>query len=94
VLPALALVFRIIAEVDEGVVALRRHHDDIAATTAVATRGAAARHKLFAPEGHTSVAAIAGFYFDSCFIDEHGEPVISNQLSMVNATKARHLSRY
>ena len=79
VLAALGLVLRVVAEVDEGVVALRGDHDDVAAATAVAAGGTAAGHELFAAEGHAAVAAVAGFYFDSCFIDEHGFPWISSQ---------------
>lgn len=39
--------------------------------TSVTARGAAAGDELFAAECHTTVAAVAGFYPDSCFIDEH-----------------------
>ena len=71
-LAALALVFGVVTEVDEGIVPLRGDHDDIAATSAVAARRTAAGDKLFAPEGHAAVAAVAGFDANSCFIDEHG----------------------
>ena len=76
VLAALALVLRVIAEVDEGVVALRADHDDVAAAAAVAARGSAAGNELLAAEGHAAVAAVAGFDANFCFIDEHGEPGI------------------
>jgi hypothetical protein len=71
VFAALRLVFRVIAEVNEGIVALRGDHDDVAAASAVAARGAAAGNKLFTPEGHAAIAAVAGFYTDLCFIDKH-----------------------
>jgi len=73
VLAALALVFGVIAEVDEGVVALRAFHDDVAAAPAVAPGGTAAGHELLAPEGHAAVATVAGFDSNFCFIDEHRE---------------------
>ena len=71
VFAALALVLRVIAEMDQRVVALRTDHDDIAATAAVAARGTAAGHELLAPEGHAAVAAVAGFDANFCFINEH-----------------------
>ena len=71
-LTALALVFRVEAEVDEGIVALRGDHDDIASATAVAAGGATSGNKFFTTEGHAAVAAVAGFDANSCFIDEHG----------------------
>src|SRR5579859_5368932 len=69
---ALGLVFGIETEMDQGVVALAGFHDDVAALTAVAAGGSAARDKLLAPKGHAAVAAVAGFYADFGFIDEHG----------------------
>ena len=74
VLTALGLVLGVIAEMDEGVVALLGDHDDVAAASAVAAGGTTAGNKLFAAEGHTAIAAVAGFYFYFCFIDEHGVP--------------------
>jgi hypothetical protein len=73
VLAALALVFGVVAEVDEGVVALRAFHDNVAAAAAVAARGTAAGDELLAAEGHAAVAAVAGFDANFCFIDEHGK---------------------
>ena len=70
----LALVFRVVAEMDQRVVALRTDHDDIAAMAAVAARGSAARNELFAPEGHAAVAAVAGLDANFCFINEHSQP--------------------
>jgi len=70
-LAALSLMLRVIAEMDEGVVALRRDHHDVAATSAVAARGAPAGYKFLAPEGHAAVAAVARLYANLCFIDEH-----------------------
>ena len=72
VLPALGFVLRVVAEMDEGVVALGADHDDVAAASAVAAGGTAAGDEFFAAEGHAAVAAVAGFYFDFCFIDKHG----------------------
>jgi len=88
VLAALALVLGVVSEVDEGVVALRGDHDHVAAAAAVAARWAAAGHELFAAEGHAAVAAVAGLDANSCFIDEHGEPVVSGQLSVISCQSA------
>ena len=71
VLAALGLVLGVVAEVDQGVVALGADHDDVAAAAAVAAGGTAAGHELLAPEGHAAVAAVAGFDANFCFIDEH-----------------------
>ena len=48
-------------------------HDDVAAASAVAAAGAAARDELLAPERKTAVAAVAGFHVNSYFIDKHME---------------------
>ena len=68
---AFGFMLRVIAKMDERIVALARLHDDVAAAAAVAAGGTAARHEFFAAKGHASVAAVAGFYFDLCFIDKH-----------------------
>ena len=73
VFAALRLVLRVIAEVNQCVVALRADHNDVAATAAVAARGPAAGNELLAPEGHAAVAAVAGLDANFCFIDEHGD---------------------
>jgi hypothetical protein len=89
VLSALRLVLRIIAKVNQRVVALRADHDDIATATAVAARRTAAWNELLASESHAAVAAVASFDTNFCFIDEHEEPVVRSLLSMVRLTKAR-----
>lgn len=73
-LTALALVLRIVAEVDERVVALRADHDNVAAATAIAAGGTAAGNELLSAEGHAAVSAVSGFDANFCFIDEHGRP--------------------
>jgi hypothetical protein len=60
VLAALRLVLRVIAEVDQRVVAIGRLHNHVAAAPAVAARWAPPGHKLLPPEGHAAVAAVAG----------------------------------
>ena len=57
---ALRFVFRIEAEVHQGIVAFAGFHDDVAALAAVAARRAAARDELLPAEGHAAVAAVAG----------------------------------
>ena len=70
-LAALRLVLRVIAEVNQSVVPLRRLHDDVAAAPSIATRWTAAGHELLAPEGHAAVSAVAGLHPDFGFINEH-----------------------
>ena len=71
VFAALGFVLGVVAEMDESVVALRTGHDDVAAAAAVAAGGTAAGHEFFAAEGHAAIAAVAGFYANFGFIDEH-----------------------
>jgi len=52
-------------------VALARLHEDIAAASAVSARRAAARNELLAAEGHTAIAAVAGFHLNFRFVDKH-----------------------
>ena len=73
VFAALRLVLGVIPKMNERVVALAGHHEDVAAAAAVAARGPAAGHKLLAPEGHAAVAAVAGFDANFGFVDEHGD---------------------
>src|ERR1019366_7216326 len=70
VLAALRLVLRVIAELDQRVVAIGGHHDYVAAAPAVAARGSAAGHKLLTPEGHAAVAAVACLHANFCFINK------------------------
>ncbi len=81
VFSALGFVLRVVAEMDERIVALARLHDDVAAAAAVAAGGSPSGHEFFAAKGHASVAAVAGFYFDLCFIDKHFFLVISRGLA-------------
>ena len=68
---ALAFPLGVEAEVDEGVVAEGRAHEDVAAVAAVAAGGTAAGNEFFSAKGHGAVAAVAGLYADASFIDEH-----------------------
>jgi hypothetical protein len=69
---ALRCMFRVETEVEESVMVLARDHDDVTAAAAVATAGTAPGYKLFTPERETAVAAIASFYQNCSFVDEHG----------------------
>src|SRR3954464_2281046 len=64
-------VLGIEAEMHERVVALAGLHDDVAALATIAARKPAARNVLPAAEGHTAVAAVAGFDSDLSVVDEH-----------------------
>ena len=68
---ALGLVLGIEAEMEQRVVVLAGNHDDVAAAAAVAAAGPAPRDELLAAERQAAVSAVAGFYFDSDFVDEH-----------------------
>ena len=82
---ALRLVLGVVAEMNQRVVALARLHDDVAAASAVAARGAPARHKLLAPEGHAAVAAVAGLHADFGFIDKHRGSAIAGPCLLARA---------
>src|ERR1035438_4878013 len=73
VAPALRLVLRVEAELEQGVGVLAGNHDDVAAAAAIATRGATPRNVLLPAKGEATVAAVAGLHEDSDFIDEHGK---------------------
>jgi hypothetical protein len=68
---AIGFVLGVETEVNKGVMSLTRHHDDVAAIAAVATRRATARNKFFPAEGHTAVATVSRFDTDFCFVDKH-----------------------
>jgi hypothetical protein len=72
VTPALGLVFRIEAEMNQGIMALAGLHDDVAALAAIASRRATARNKFLAAKGETAVAAIASLHPNFRFVNEHG----------------------
>ena len=55
----------------QGIVALARLHDDVAALAAVAAGRAATRHELLPAESEAAVAAVAGFDANFSFINEH-----------------------
>jgi hypothetical protein len=71
VAPPLCGMFRVKAEVEQRIIVIARHHGHAATAAAVTAAGTAARHELFTPERQTAVAAVAGLYFDSYFIDKH-----------------------
>jgi hypothetical protein len=71
VLAALALVLGVVAEVDQGVVALAGFKDDAAAVTAITTGGSAAGNELFPAKGHAAITAVTGFDPNFGFIDKH-----------------------
>jgi hypothetical protein len=55
----------------QGVVALRRLHDDVPAAAAVTARRTAAGDELLTPESHAAIAAVAGLHSNSYFINKH-----------------------
>src|ERR1019366_9136891 len=71
VAPALRLVFRVEAELEQRIGVLARHHDDVAAATAVAAARTAPRDILLPAESQATVAAVAGLHEYSYFIYKH-----------------------
>jgi hypothetical protein len=69
---ASCLVFRIEAEVNEGVVTLTSLHNDVATPAAITAGRTSAGDKLFTAKGNDAISAVAGLYPDSCLIDKHG----------------------
>src|ERR1035437_6300804 len=86
---ALRLVFRVEAELEQGVGVLAAHHHDVAAAPAIAAAGAAPWDVLLPAEGEATVAAIAGLHEYSDFINEHGK---SQTLEKPNKEKPPELA--
>lgn len=63
--------FALVAEGKQRVAAGIDAEDDAAALSAVAAVGSAVRDVFFTPEGHGSVAAVAGFYIDFYSVNKH-----------------------
>src|SRR6185437_907092 len=59
------------AKMHQRVVPLAGFHNDIATASAVSARGTTAWNELFPTECHAAIAAIAGFYTNFGFVDEH-----------------------
>ena len=62
------------SQVEQGVVAFRRDHDNVATATAVAAAWASARYEFLTPERQATVAAVARLHPDFCFVDKHYAP--------------------
>src|SRR5580658_1574905 len=71
VLPALRLVLRVIAEMNQSIMPLCRLHHYVAAAPTVAAGRPTPRYKFLAPESHAAVAAVASLYPDFRFINKH-----------------------
>ena len=65
----------------------------VAAATAVAAAGTAARDKFLAPERKAAIAAVAGFHLDSYFIDKHIGRGSGKQRALREAAAERELAR-
>ncbi len=68
---ALGLVLGVEAELEQGVLVLGGDQGHVAAAAAIAAARAAARDELFPAESQAAVAAVARFYENSRFVDEH-----------------------
>jgi hypothetical protein len=64
-------MFRVEPEVEQCIVVVAGHHGYTPATAAVATTRTTAGYKLLTPKRETAIAAVAGFHFDSYFVDKH-----------------------
>jgi hypothetical protein len=69
-------VFRIISKVQKCVEAFVRLKPDIAAFSAVAARGPAARNELLTAKRRNAVSPVAGLYKDLYAIDKHRDYLI------------------
>src|SRR4051794_10168881 len=67
---ALRLVLGVVTELKQRVLVFSPDQHDIAAVSAIPARWAAARDVLLPTERETTVAAVARFYEDSCFVEE------------------------
>ncbi len=63
-------VMLLVAVIDQGVEAVDRFRNDIAALAAVAAVGAAVFDEFLAPERNAAIAAVAGADIDLGFIEE------------------------
>ena len=90
VTPTLCFVLRIEAEMEQGVVVLAGHHDNIAAVASVPAAGAASGNVFFAPESQAAVAAIAALHQDIYFIDKQHLRIASQKTLM--ASEHAHLT--
>ena len=70
---ALGLVLGVEAELEQGVLVDGGDQHDVAAAAAIAAARPAARDEFLTAEGQASVAAVARFYQNSRFVDEHGK---------------------
>jgi hypothetical protein len=71
VLAPLRLIFGVKSEMDQGIVALARFHDHIAAMAAVAARRTPAWNVGLAAKGNASIPAVTSLNPNCCLIDEH-----------------------
>jgi hypothetical protein len=74
VLAPLPFMFRVVPEMNEGIVPLRRNHDYVAATSSVPARRTATRDKFLTPESHAAIAAVSSLHPNFRFIDKHKQP--------------------
>src|SRR6476646_1665051 len=68
---ALSFVFTIEAEMNEGVVALARFHQHIAAAAAVSARRTTAGNKFFPTKSHAAVAAVSRLHPNFGLVNKH-----------------------
>jgi hypothetical protein len=68
---AVGFEFTVVAVTQERVVVRIGFEINAAAVAAIAAGRAAARNVFFTPKRDTAVAAVAGFYIDFGFVNEH-----------------------
>jgi hypothetical protein len=69
--PALGLMLRVIAEMEQSVVMRIRNQNDIAAAPAITAAGTAARNEFLSPESQTAISSIACLHGNNDFVYKH-----------------------
>jgi hypothetical protein len=69
--PALGLMLRVIAEMEQSVVMRIRNQNDIAPAPAVTAAGTAARNEFLSPESQTAISSIACLHGNNDFVYKH-----------------------
>jgi hypothetical protein len=72
----LALVFGVVAELEQSILVAGGNHGDIAAPAPIAAARTAAGNIFLPAKSKTAVSAVTGLHENSYFINEHGKPNI------------------
>jgi len=89
---AIGFKFAVVAVAEQRVVVGIGFEIDAAATAAIAAGGAAAGNVFFPAERDSAVAAVASFYIDFGFINEHRE-ILSGYGVEIRTVRSRQASQ-